>query len=131
MAFNYFDNASIIGKQSKAGINNLNSHTMNMTIGAAGWRRTTPGSYSFVVPQLVSSISVVCVGGGGGGGGSNGVSGPAGSGGGGGTLAYGTIAVTSGETLTVNVGAGGTAGLASGSGSTNGGGDGGQSEILR
>ena len=71
---------------------------------------TTAGSYSFVVPAGVTSISAVVVGGGGGGtNGSGGcvISASAGSGGG---LAYKNgVSVTPGETLTVVVGAGGTA----------------------
>ena len=71
---------------------------------------TTPGSYSFVVPVGVTEISAVCIGGGGGGaGGIDGANG--GGGGGGGGLAYGTMSVTPGETLTVQVGAGGTRGI--------------------
>ena len=63
---------------------------------------TTPGTYSWVVPTDVVSISVVAVGGGGGGG--NRVAG----GGGGGALAYvNHILVTPGETLTVGVGTSG------------------------
>jgi hypothetical protein len=61
-------------------------------------------STSWIVPTNVSGISIVCVGGGGGGRGSS----SGGRGGGGGALAYGNnYAVTSGETLTITVGAGG------------------------
>ena len=63
---------------------------------------TTPGTYSFIVPASIYSLSAVLVGGGGGGGYTW-----ANSGGGGGALAYATFAVTPGETLTVTVGAGG------------------------
>ncbi len=87
---------------------------------------TTAGSYSFVVPVGITSISAVCVGGGGGGGnnGENANDDDAGGGGGGG-LAYGTFAVTPGETLTVIVGAGGAGGTTS----SRDGGDGGSSTI--
>jgi hypothetical protein len=67
---------------------------------------TTPGTYSFVVPAGVSTICAVAIGGGGSGGGGD----PSyyGGGGAGGGLSYGNdIAVTSGETLAVVVGAGG------------------------
>ena len=83
---------------------------------------TTAGTYSFVVPNAVTSISVVTVGGGGAGGGvgSGGYSFSAGNGGGGGALSYtNNLSVTPGETLDVVVGAGGvgainTAGTAGG-----------------
>jgi hypothetical protein len=68
---------------------------------------TTAGSYSFVVPVGITSISAVCVGGGGAGGGSYSSNSDSGAGGGGG-LSYGTFAVTPGETLTIVVGDGGT-----------------------
>ncbi len=65
-----------------------------------------PGTYSFVVPAGVERIAAVAVGAGGGG--SNSLNG---GGGGGGALQYrNSIAVTPGETLTVNVGRGGVAG---------------------
>lgn len=66
---------------------------------------TTAGTYSWVAPAGVTSVSMVAVGGG--------ASGGAGStyyakGGGGGALAYkNNIAVTPGETLTITVGRGG------------------------
>ena len=65
---------------------------------------TTPGTYSWTVPEGVTSISVVAVGGGGGAiSAQNDV-----SGGGGGALAYGNnIPVLPGQTYTVVVGAGG------------------------
>ena len=69
----------------------------------------TPGTYSFVVPAGVTSISAVCVGAGGSGC-QNAGSVPAnfGGAGGGGALSYvNNISVTPGETLTVVVGAGG------------------------
>ena len=68
---------------------------------------TTAGSYSFVVPVGITSISAVCVGGGGAGGGNYSSNSDSGAGGGGG-LSYGTFAVTPGETLTIIVGDGGT-----------------------
>lgn len=65
---------------------------------------TTPGTYSWICPGNVTSVSVVCVGGGGGGGELGGYA--AGAGGG---LAYkSNIAVTPGSSYTVVVGSGGT-----------------------
>lgn len=62
---------------------------------------TAPGVYSFVVPELVRSLSIVCIGGGGGGGYH--------VGGAGGNLRYITpTAVVPGETLRIVVGAGGS-----------------------
>jgi hypothetical protein len=71
---------------------------------------TTPGTYSWIVPTGVTSISVVTVGGGGGGGGAGSNLGK--GGGGGGALAYvNHISVTPGETLTVGVGTSGQPGI--------------------
>lgn len=74
---------------------------------------TSSGTYSFVVPEGVFSVSAVTVGGGGGGSGF-----PTGttykwpgSGGGGGGLAWATFDVTPGESLDVIVGYGGNGGL--------------------
>ena len=65
---------------------------------------TTAGTYSFVVPTGVTSVSMVTVGGGGGGGWPYGA-----GGGGGGALAYvNNVAVTAGATVSVTVGAGGS-----------------------
>lgn len=80
---------------------------------------TTSGAHDFVVPTGVTSISAVVVGGGGGGGGTN----PTvtrGAGGGGGLAYSNSVAVTPGETLSIQVGVGG-AGGASGSDGTAGG----------
>ncbi len=90
---------------------------------------TTPGTYQWVVPDGVESISAVVVGGGGGGACSrNGTGYGSGSGGGGGGLAYNTFAVTPGETLDIIVGSVGVNGLAS---SQSAGGAGGFSAIQR
>lgn len=64
---------------------------------------TTPGTYSFIVPAGVTSVSVVAVGGGGGGG----ASGFSGSGGGGGLSYRNNVSVTAGQSITISVGAGG------------------------
>ena len=70
---------------------------------------TTSGTYNFVVPAGITSVSAVTVGAGGGGAWAMFQAGP-GAGGGGGGLSYGTFTVTPGETLTVVVGAGGAGG---------------------
>lgn len=76
-----------------------------------------PGTYTFIAPAGVTSVSAICVGGGGGGS-SNG----SGGGGGGGALAYGNnISVTPLTSYTVNVGIGGVGGIANGAGPGNGG----------
>jgi hypothetical protein len=65
---------------------------------------TTPGTYSWVAPVGVTSVSVVCVGGGG----SGGAAYWAGGGGGGGGLGWkNNITVVPGQSYTVQVGAGG------------------------
>ena len=70
---------------------------------------TVPGTYVITIPSIITSVSIVCVGGGGGAmaGITNlGFSGS--SGGGGGALAYSnSVAVTPGQTMTITVGAGG------------------------
>ena len=73
---------------------------------------TTPGTYSFIVPDDVTEISAVAVGGGGGANASPGTSNYSGAGGGGGALAYDTIAVIPGETLSIVVGSGGGSSVA-------------------
>lgn len=73
---------------------------------------TTAGSYSWVAPVGVFSVSVVCVGGGGGGGSYTNGTAIGGTGGGGGALAYSNnLAVVPGNSYTVIVGAGGTGGV--------------------
>ena len=72
---------------------------------------TSPGTYSFIVPANVESISMVAVGGGAGG--AQNVD--DGGGGGGGALAYNNnVVVTPGEVLTVTIGQGGSRGNGSG-----------------
>jgi len=66
---------------------------------------TSPGSQTFTVPVGVTSISAVCIGGGGAGGSQSSSEGAGGGGGGG--LAYGTIPVTSNQSLTLWIGEGG------------------------
>ena len=66
---------------------------------------TTPGTYTWIAPRNVTSVSVVCVGGGGG----PAANGSGASGAGGGGLGWkNNIPVTPGQSYTVQVGAGGT-----------------------
>ncbi len=82
---------------------------------------TTPGTYTFIVPANVESLSMVAVGGGAGG--AQNVN--DGGGGGGGALAYSNnVAVTPGEALVVVVGQGGSRGDGAGTA-------GGQSSVSR
>jgi len=74
---------------------------------------TTPGTYTYTVPEGVTKISAIVIGGGGGGASTDGMNssqrGYDGGGGGGGGLRYGTsISVTPGETLDIIVGSGGS-----------------------
>ncbi len=71
---------------------------------------TSPGTYTFTVPNYVDVVSAVLIGGGGGAGhGAPSTSpGGTGSGGGGGLRWISNLSVTGGENLTVVVGAGGT-----------------------
>ncbi len=82
---------------------------------------TSPGTYTFIVPANVESVSMVAVGAGGGG--AQNVN--DGGGGGGGALAYtNNVAVIPGEVLTVTVGQGGAPGNGAGTA-------GGQSSVTR
>ena len=81
----------------------LNAFQVGGAIPASQQAYTTAGTYSWVCPYGVSSISVVCVGGGAGGTESAGF-----GGGGGGALAYrNSISVVAGDSYTVVVGAAG------------------------
>ncbi len=97
----------------------------------------SPGTFSFVVPPGVSTLTAELWGAGAGGGDGHRPPGaPAGStrgsggGGGGGGYTSTTLAVTPGETLTILVPAGGTGGVLDGFNKLNGG-NGGDSRILR
>ena len=70
---------------------------------------TTPGTFTWVCPSGVSSVSVVCIGGGGGGGSAiSSYTVCPGAGGGGGGLSWrNNNSVTSGQTYTIQVGTGG------------------------
>jgi hypothetical protein len=81
---------------------------------------TTPGTYTWVAPLDVTSVSVVCIGGGGAGGAAY----WSGGGGGGGGLGWkNNIAVTPGQSYTVVVGAGGIGITAESGGTGSAGGD--------
>jgi hypothetical protein len=70
------------------------------------------GSYQFTVPEGVSSLSAVCIGGGGGGAGSDGTTLNFGTGGGGGGgTTWSVFGVQPGDVLTINVASGGSGGL--------------------
>jgi hypothetical protein len=103
-----------------------NSSSSAVSVGQSAY--TTAGTYTFTVPSDITTISAVVVGGGGGGAGADNaqIRNATNGGGGGGGLAYGTISVTPGETLTITVGTGGNGGVADGNG-----GAGGTSTIVR
>lgn len=83
---------------------------------------TTPGANTWTVPNGVTSVSVLCIGGGGGGAGENGFGDSGPGGGGGGALRYvNDIAVTPGEVLNIQVGAGGAGGTSAGTNGSPGG----------
>ena len=89
----------------------LDSVDSNITSqGTPQGQQVFTSSGTFTVPAGVTQVSAVVVGGGGGGAGSDGDRNEGNTGGGGGGLAYGTFAVTAGESLTVTVGAAGAAG---------------------
>lgn len=76
---------------------------------------TSPGSYNWTVPEGVTSVSALAIGGGGGGSPSTSYSnGIAGGGGAGGALHWRTFTTTPGEIYTIVVGAGGSGGQQSG-----------------
>jgi hypothetical protein len=99
---------------SDYGISAFSSPSNSTTPGVVGQQAyTTPGTYSWVAPSGVGSVSVFAVGGGGGGGAYTNASSIGGTGGGGGASAYSNnISVTPGNSYTVVVGAGGTGGVA-------------------
>jgi hypothetical protein len=111
-----------------AGYGPLSAASNSITASSAGSSvYTTVGTFTFIVPSGVTSVSAVVVGAGGGGAGLNPGCGsqpfygaPKRYGGGGGSLRWqNNISVTPGESLTVNVGLGG-AGGANASGSAGG-----------
>jgi len=79
---------------------------------------TTPGTYSFTVPDGVSSLQIIATGGGGGGGGASGqvYAGPLG---GAGATVTSTLSVTAGQVLSLVVGGGGHGGISGGGTGTN------------
>lgn len=73
-----------------------------------------PGTYSFLIPNGVNTISVLAIGGGGAGDDGNTGDGGGGGGAGGACAVASNVAVTPGNTITVVVGAGGTSGQGKG-----------------
>jgi len=96
------------GNLKNSGIWNLQAVYDTIYVPPSQVEFSTPGTTNWVVPTGITSISAVVIGGGGGGSGGDGGRGEPNGGGGGGGLAYGTFAVTPGETLTVIAGVGGT-----------------------
>lgn len=68
---------------------------------------TSPGTYTWVCPQDVTAVSVLCIGGGGGGDAGSDLVGVGGGGGGGGLAYRNNITVIPGQSYTIVVGAGG------------------------
>jgi len=118
-----------VGNLKSSGIWNYSAIIDPIILNVEGQQEyiTSVGSpFSFTVPDGVKRISAVTIGGGGGGAGGESGRNDGVTGGAGGGLAYGTFAVTPGETLTITVGAAGTGG-----GAENNGGTGGNSSISR
>ena len=117
------DDTSNTGAKNNSGIWHLEAiHAAKANFVPAGEHVfNTAGTYSFTVPDGVTSVSILCVGGGEGGGSRYG--------GDGGCLSYiNNVTVTSGETLSVTVGAGGGGNIGTGSLA---GTDGGASQVTR
>ena len=94
-----------VAAQNAVGYGPESSPSNAITVVATGQQAyTTPGTFTFVVPAGVTSVSAVVVGGGGRGGNNT----SSGAGGGGGGLGYkNNMTVTSGGSVTITVGAGG------------------------
>jgi hypothetical protein len=91
------------GSSVSADVNNVGIDCVTNTVSF-----TTPGSYTWIVPDGFTSISIVATGGGGGGGGTTGpFMVPAG---GAGAVVTSTLSVTPGQVLSLAVGGGGGAG---------------------
>lgn len=102
------NNATQVVVENDAGVINLQNYQASFT---------TPGTYSWVAPAGVTSVSVVCVGGGGAGASTGSTSG----GGGGGGLGWKNyISVTPGSSYTIVVGQGGATRVWNSSGGTSG-----------
>jgi hypothetical protein len=117
---------TVVGKKN-SGIWGLEAVVNSILTDVQGQQEyiSASGAFTFTVPAGVTQVSAVCIGGGGGGSGGEVGRNQGMGGGGGGGLAYGTFAVTPGETLNITVGAGGT------SSAGNAGGNGGASTIVR
>lgn len=111
-----------LGNKRNSGILDLPGQISPKLLNVTGQQEyiTAAGTFSFTVPENVFKVSAVTIGGGGGGSGGDGGRGETNNGGGGGGVAWGTIDVIPGETLTVIVGTGGSTanGGAGGAGGT-------------
>lgn len=126
MAFNYFDNSSLVGiykRDRTAGIQSIQSEASNKQA-AGGHTFWNAGAHTWVAPSGVTSIGVLTIGGGGGGMYYNNTQTtwayPMNGGGGGGLAWLNDYPVQPGQGYVVVVGAGGSGGAYS-SGSTAGG----------
>lgn len=89
-------------------LNTVESYEINdFSQGQVLWN--VPGSYFWIVPPSITTVSAVCIGAGGSSAGADSGGYSSSGGGGGGGLAWGNINVTPGEQLFVVVGSGGTA----------------------
>ena len=105
-----------------------NTADVSQYVGSGNWvsnqfyqQYGTPGTYSFVVPNGVNTISVLAVGAGGAGDDGNAGDGGGGGGAGGACAVASNVAVIPGNTITVVVGAGGASGQGKGVKAENGG----------
>jgi len=102
---------STLGQDGEYYVNSLNGSNINNLIKPATSNSgnvvdfTNPGTYDWIVPNGVTSVLALCIGGGGGGGTDETDSG---AGGGGGGIKRGILGVNSGQTLVINVGYGGS-----------------------
>ena len=98
---------------SNVAITEVGNATITVTISCPySITQTTPGTYSWTVPNGVTSATIDAWGAGGGGGGAN-YAVRGGSGGGGGEFRSSTVTVTPGSTYSYTVGTGGVGGTAS------------------
>jgi len=105
----------------------VTSNVSSISVSCVATTYSTAGSYTWTVPEGVTSIQVVVSGGGGGGGGLGG--GPIGGAGGAGAVVTSTLTVTPGDTLDFVVGGGGGGGTDGSPAYGSGGGGGGASSI--
>jgi hypothetical protein len=105
----------------------VTSNVSNISVSCVSTIYSTPGSYTWTVPDGVTSIQVVVTGGGGGGGGPGG--GYTGGSGGDGAVVTGTLTVVPGDNLNLVVGGGGGTGTDGTPSYGSGGGGGGASFV--